>query len=70
VMMAYDAARYSDAVTFALLIDRGMDVGLHCLWCGRPVVVKVSSLPFAVETPVPACAGRSSRYQHDGSCGT
>ena len=42
----------------ASLIDRGLDVGLHCFPCGRHVVVPVRSLPFALEMPVPATAGR------------
>jgi len=56
--MAFDAIRYPDAVTLAWLIDEHMDVGLHCQPCGRHVVVQVRSLPFALETPVPALGGR------------
>ena len=56
--MPSDAARYSDPVTFGWLIERGLDVGLHCFPCSRHAVVPVRSLPFAIETPVPASAGR------------
>jgi hypothetical protein len=49
---------YSDPVTFGWLIERGVDVGLHCFRCGRHAVLKVSSLPFALATPVPSTAGR------------
>ena len=56
--MAFHAARHSDPVTFAWLIDHGLDVGLHYHPRGRHVVVAVRSLPFAIDTPVPATAGR------------
>ena len=56
--MPFDVRQCPNAVTFQWLIDRGLDVGLHCHPCGRLVVVPVCSLPFALETPVPAVAGR------------
>ena len=56
--MACDAARYSDPITFGWLIEKDYDVGVHCFPCGRHVVVPVRSLPFALEMPVPASAGR------------
>jgi len=56
--MPFDTRRWPNAVTLATLIDEGLQVGLHCQPCGRHVVVTVRSLPFAIETPVPALAGR------------
>jgi hypothetical protein len=56
--MAFDVARYPDAITLGWLIEQGLDIGLHWFRCGRHAVVPVRSLPFALETPVPACAGR------------
>ena len=47
----FHAARHSDPVTFAWLIDHGLDVGLHYHPRGRHVVVAVRSLPFAIDTP-------------------
>jgi hypothetical protein len=56
--MPFDADRYPDAITFGWLIEKGMDVGLHCYLCGRHMIVSTSSLPFAIDTPVPSLAGR------------
>ena len=56
--MPFRAVTVTDPVTFGWLIEKGMNVGLHCHPCGRHVVVPVRSLPFALETPVPATAGR------------
>jgi hypothetical protein len=68
--MPFDARRWPDAVTLAWLIEHGMDVGLHCHPCGRHVVVPTSSLPFAIDTPAPAVAGRfqmhAMRITQDG----
>jgi hypothetical protein len=56
--MPFDASRWPNAVTVADLIERAMQLGVHCLTCGRHRVIEPATLPLASAAPVPSLAGR------------
>lgn len=56
--MTFDASKWPNAATIGYLIERGMQLEIHCIKCAHYAKRDPAELGFSPDTPVPALAGR------------